>query len=287
MKTLLIGGTGTVGSRVVQALRERGEDVRVMTRSDDKIDSLLEGVEGVVGDLEQPDTLPAAFEGVDSLFFVTPLAKNETEQGLAAVNAAKAAGVERIVYMSVVMPDGSERIPHFKSKMPIEEAVRQSGIAYTLVRPNSFFQNDFWITNAILQYGVYPQPIGSAGVSRVDVRDIAEVVTRALTQPGHDGKTYALHGPDVLTGPGCAATFSEHLGREVRYGGDDLDAWAEQARQMMPDWMVDDMVIMYDYFQQHGLAATDKELATLTDVLGRAPRSYDAFVAEVVPSISA
>jgi uncharacterized protein YbjT (DUF2867 family) len=287
MKTLLIGGTGTVGSRTIHALLERGVEVRVMTRVEDKIDALPEGVEGVVGDLESPTSLPAAFDGVDSLFFITPLAPNETEQGLATVNAAKEAGVEKIVYMSVAMPEGSERIPHFKSKMPVEDAVRNSGIGYTLVRPNSFFQNDLWVTNAILQYGVYPQPLGTVGVSRVDVRDIAEVAARALTQPGHDGKTYALHGPDALTGPDCAAAFSRHLGREIRYGGDDLNAWAEQVRTMMPGWMVDDMVIMFDYFQQQGIRATDDELAVLTEVLGRSPRSYDAFVAEVVPSITA
>lgn len=287
MQTLLIGGTGTVGSRTVHALLERGVDVRVMTRSEDKIDALPEGAEGVVGDLEAPASLPAAFEGVDSLFFVTPLAPNETEQGLAAVHAATEAGIDKIVYMSVAMPEGSEHIPHFKSKIPVEDAVRHSGIAYTLIRPNSFFQNDLWVTNAILHYGVYPQPLGTAGVSRVDVRDIAEVAARALTQPGHDGKTYGVHGPDALTGPACAETFSRHLGREIRYGGDDLTAWAEQVRSMMPGWMVDDMVIMYEYFQQHGFRAPDDELAVLSEVLGRSPRSYETFVAEVVPSITA
>ncbi|HMB91669.1 MAG TPA: NmrA family NAD(P)-binding protein [Rhodothermales bacterium] len=287
MKTLIIGGTGTVGSRTVHALLERGIDVRVMTRSEDKIDALPEGAEGIVGDLEAPDTLPAAFDGVDSLFLIAPVSPNETEQGLAGVEAAQEAGIEKIVYMSVAMPDGSERIPHFRSKIPVEDAVRDSGIGFTIVRPNNFFQNDLWITNAILQYGIYPQPIGSAGLNRVDVRDIAEVVARALTQSGHEGKTYGLHGPDVLTGPDCAAIYSRHLGREIRYGGDNLEAWAEQASNMMPNWLVEDMVIMYEYFQQHSMQATDEELAELTDVLGRSPRSYDTFVAEIVPSITA
>ena len=91
MKTLIIGGTGTVGSRTVHALLERGVAVRVMTRSEDKIDALPENVEGVVGDLEKPDTLPAAFDGVDNLFLITPVVPNETEQGLAGVDAAKEA----------------------------------------------------------------------------------------------------------------------------------------------------------------------------------------------------
>ena len=287
MKTLIIGGTGTVGSRTVHALLERGVDVRVMTRSEEKIDALPEGVEGVTGDMETPNTLPPAFSGVNSLFLIAPVAPNETEQGLAAVDAAKEAGVGKMVYLSVAMPNGSDRIPHFKSKIPIEDAVRDSGIDFTILRPNNFFQNDLWITNAILQHGVYPQPIGTAGLSRVDVRDIAEVAARALTQDGHHDKTYELHGPDILTGPACAEIYSRHLGRPIQYGGDDLDAWAEQASTMMPGWMVEDMVIMYDFFQQRGMQATSGDIAVLTDVLGRSPHSYDTFVAEVVPSIAA
>jgi hypothetical protein len=84
----------------------------------------------------------------------------------------------------------------------------------------------------------------------------------------------------VLTGEGTAAVWARHLGRDVRYGGDDLDAWAVQARTMMPDWLVEDLKVMYAFFQERGLVASAEDLAALTALLGRPPRSFETFAAE-------
>jgi uncharacterized protein YbjT (DUF2867 family) len=284
MSILVIGGTGTVGSQTTKALLARGEKVSVLTRSKDKFATLPAGATGVVGDMEKPETLAGAMRGIERLFLLTPLAQNETEQGLAAVEAAKQAGVKRIVYMSVFLPEDSTHIPHFKSKIPVEDAVRRSGAEWTLLRPNNFFQNDFWFQQAILEFGVYPQPIGSLGVARVDVRDIADAAVNALTQAGHHAQVYPLNGPESLTGEDVARLWSKHLGRQVRYGGDDLEAWAQQARTMLPDWLVHDFVIMYTYFQEKGFRATDADLALQRQVVGHDPRRFEDFVQEVTPA---
>ena len=168
------------------------------------------------------------------------------------MDAAKAAGVQHIVYLSVVMPPGSEVIPHFASKIPVEQAVQASGIPWTILRPNNFFQNDLWFRDAITTYGVYPQPLGPRGLNRVDVRDIAEAAANAFTRGV--GGVVPLNGPRGLTGDDTARVYSEILRRPVRYGGDDLDVWAKQASAMMPPWMVQDMRIMYDYFIRQGRA---------------------------------
>jgi uncharacterized protein YbjT (DUF2867 family) len=278
MRVLIIGGTGTVGSEVTQRLAGRGVTVRVLTRSREKSATLPPGVEVAVGDLTSPPTLPAALAGVDSVFLITALSQTETHEGLAAVEAAKAARVGRIVYMSVHRLDSAPHIPHFASKIPIEHAIRSSGIPYTLVQPNNFFQVDLWFREAILNYGVYPQPIGRKGLSRVDVRDIADLVVTVLTQPGHDGKAYAVAGPEALTGDAVAQTWSRRLGRPVQYLGDDLDVWAQQAKSMLPEWQVVDLCIMYRHFQQYGLIAGEDELARLRQVLGREPRRFEDFV---------
>jgi uncharacterized protein YbjT (DUF2867 family) len=284
VKALVIGGTGTVGSQVARGLLERGESVRVLTRSAGKSRDLPPGAEGAVGDLADPRGLPTLFKGVDAVFMATALDPNETEHGLAGVRAAKNAGVKRFVYMSLHIPKGSEHIPHFASKIPIEKELRESGMEWTILRPNSFYQNDLRFREPISAYGVYPQPIGSKGMNRVDVRDIAEAAVNALTQPGHAGQEYPLHGPDAVTGESTAATYSRHLGRQVRYGGDDLDVWEQQARNMMPDWLVDDLRIMYDYFQRQGFRPKDADFARQKKVLGHEPRSFDAFVAELAPT---
>ena len=281
MKTLVIGGTGKVGSMVAAGLLKQGVLVRVMSHSPDKLKKLPAGVEGHRADLDDPDTLPSAFDGVDSVFLLNTVGPNETAEGLNAVSAAKAAKVRKIVYMSVAMPAGSEIIPHFRSKLPVEKAVRESGIACTILRPNNFFQNDLWLKDAIIQHGIYPQPLGTKGLNRVDVRDIADCAINALTKPGHEGLTYDIHGPDTLTGEGIAGTYTKHLGREVRYGGDDIYAWAERSKGMVPEFLLADMRIMYRFFQDNGMIASGEDLEKTEKLLGRKPRTFDDFVKEI------
>jgi uncharacterized protein YbjT (DUF2867 family) len=281
MKTLVIGGTGTVGSMVVAGLLKQREAIRILSHSPEKLAKLPKGVEGIKADLDDPSTLAEAFDGIDKVFLLNSVGPNETEEGLAAVSAAKAAKVTKIVYHSVSMPEGSSIIPHFRSKIPVEKAVRESGIAYTILRPNNFFQNDLWLKTAIMQYGIYPQPLGAKGVNRVDVRDIADCAVTALMKSGYEGKTYEIHGPDTLTGEGIARIYSKQLGREIRYSGDDLNAWAEKSKGMMPDFIIADMRIMYEFFQKNGMIPTKDDLNNIEKLLGRKSRSFEDFVKEI------
>jgi uncharacterized protein YbjT (DUF2867 family) len=281
-KIVVIGGTGTVGSQAVKELLKRGADVRVMTRSANRIADLPNGVEGVVGSMLEPESLAPVFEGVGRLFLITPLDRDETAQGIDAVDAALAAGVRRIVYLSVHHADKALTIPHFVSKLPIEGVIQASGVEYTILRPNNFYQNDLAVLDAI-RAGVYPHPSGTLGMNRVDVRDIAEAAAIALTEPGHTGKTYSIVGPQAWTGADIAATLSRHLGIPVNYAGDDLKAWSSQMRAFMPGWLVRDLEIMFQHFVNNGLLATQSEIDELTLMLGHAPRSYDAFIKEVLP----
>ncbi|MGD2083179.1 MAG: NmrA family NAD(P)-binding protein [Chromatiales bacterium] len=280
MKCLVIGGTGTVGTQVVRALLERQVDVRVMTRAPEAVRGAQPDAEYVGGDLRDPDSLPPVFAGIDRLYLLTPLDPDETAQGEAALEAAVTSGVERIVLQSIHDVDKAPQVPHFRTKIEIAERLRACGIPWTLISPNNFFQNDLLLRQPLTELGVYPQPLGSVGLSRVDVRDIGEAAAVVLSQDGHHGRTYALVGPDVLTGEGTAAVWARHLGRDVRYGGDDLDAWAVQARTMMPDWLVEDLKVMYAFFQERGLVASAEDLAALTALLGRPPRSFETFAAE-------
>jgi uncharacterized protein YbjT (DUF2867 family) len=279
MKVLVVGGTGTVGSAVVARLRASGVEPCVMSRSAAQAANPPAGASHVVGDLAQPASLPAAFTGVDGVFLLASVGPDETAQSLAGVDAAKAARVQHIVYLSVVMPPGSEVIPHFASKIPVEAAVQASGIPWTILRPNNFFQNDRWFRDAITTYGVYPQPLGPRGLNRVDVRDIAEAAANAFTRGV--GGIVPLNGPRGLTGDDTARVYSEILKRPVRYGGDDLDLWARQASAMMPPWMVQDMRIMYDYFIRKGAHASGTDFAAQQNLLGHAPRPFEAFVQEL------
>jgi uncharacterized protein YbjT (DUF2867 family) len=282
MNILVIGGTGMVGSHVVQGLVAKGEQVHVLTRSADKADVLPLGASGIIGDLHKPDTLRWAMRGIDRVCLVTPLSPTETEEGLATVAAARRAGVRHLVYLSVYHVEQAPHIPHFKSKMEIQKALRNSGMAFTLIMANNFFQNDLVYRESILEEGVYLQPIGDIGVNRVDVRDIADAVVTTLTQTGHEFHCYPLIGVEALTGQDTAEIYSRSLGREIRYGGNDLDVWGDKARHTLPGWLVQDLRLMYEFFQHHGLRANETDFTLQANVLGHLPRCFHTFVRETV-----
>lgn len=282
MRILVIGGTGKVGSALVKELAARDVDVRVMSRTAGSAGR--SGVETVAGDMTRPDSLPAAFAGVDRCYLLTPLAPDETEQGLNAVEAARGAGIDRLVFQSVSHADDYPAIPHFASKVRILDRIRESGIPWTAVLPSSFYQNDLALRDLILGPGIYPNPIGSGGINRIDVRDIAAVAAAALLEPGFESRQVAAVGPDTWTGESIAAVYSELLGREVRYPGDDLEAWAAGARGFLPEWLVHDLTLMFAQFQDAGLAASEEELAETREILGREPRPFRDFAQELVAS---
>jgi len=280
MNVLVVGGTGTVGSLVVQELLGRRERPRVLTRAPEKVAGLPTNVLGVVGDSAKPETLPPALQGVESVVLITAVSPHEAAEGLAVVEAAKKAGVRRLVFLSVHDVEKCPEAPHFRSKVEIQKAIDGSGLRSTTVMPNNFFQNDLWYRQAVMEYGVYPQPFGDVGLSRVDVRDIAEAIATAATEFGHEGQRYPLVGPDALTATATAATWSRHLGREVRYGGNDLDAWALQSKAFLPDWMVEDFRVMYRFFQEKGLRASEADFRQQAKVLKHPPRRFEDFAKE-------
>lgn len=283
MRHLILGGTGTVGSAVVNELLARGEkNISVLTRSAEKAAKLPKGVSARVGDLADPTTYPSVFRDFDTLFLLNLVTPSELQEGLAPVNEARRAGAKRIVYLSIHDTEKGMTIPHFAAKVAIEAAIRETGIAYTMIRPNNFYQNDYWYQDAILKYGIYPQPIGEVGLSRVDVRDIAEASANALMHSGHENKSYTLAGPDALSGEVSAKHWSDALGRTIKYGGNDLDAWSKQMSAFLPAWAVYDFRLMYEMFQAKGLKATVAQLKECATIVGHAPRSYADFVRETV-----
>lgn len=287
MPYLILGGTGTVGSAVVRGLLEKGEKVRVLTRSAEKAQALPAGATAVVGDLQDPSTFARVFTGdIDGVFLLNALNLSELNEGLCALEESKRAGAKRVVYLSVHDAEKAPHVPHFASKVAIEAAIKASGLPWTILRPNNFFQNDAWFLEAITKYGVYPQPIGPTGISRVDVRDIATAAVNAFTQPGHDGKSYTLAGPEALTGEQTAALWAKAIGRDVKYAGDDLSPWAEQQKQWLPHWLVYDFALMYRFFQEKGLKASDAQLRETEAAIGGTPRRYADYVAETASSLS-
>ena len=165
MKFLVLGATGTVGTQVTRELLSRGHQVRGLTRSPEKAAALGTGVEMVQGDLLDPATLPRLYPGVDGAFLIAAVSATESTEALLALTAARIAGLKRIVYLSVQHADRAAYLPHFGAKVGVEVAVKNAGIPYTILRPSNFHQNDYFFRDAMLQYGVYPQPLGPIGMA--------------------------------------------------------------------------------------------------------------------------
>jgi uncharacterized protein YbjT (DUF2867 family) len=120
-------------------------------------------------------------------------------------------------------------------------------------------------------------PIGTAGICAVDTRDIAEAAAISLTEEGHEGQTYDLTGPILISGPGNAAIWTKLLGKEIKYTGHNFDQWEQQMRARAPGWTAFDLRTMFQGYFDRGFASTEQEVARVTKLLGHAPRSYEDF----------
>ncbi|CAN5259329.1 NmrA/HSCARG family protein [soil metagenome] len=279
MKILLIGGTGKVGSHLVQELLAKGAQLRILSRDAGRAGAVPAGVETVVADiLQDTDTCIDAFKDVDAMFMLNPLSSTEATEGLIAVQIGKSAGIGRIVYQSVGNIDEMAHVPHVASKIAIERAIVESGMAWTFIRPSYFMQNDL-TSKPGLEKGLYTQPLGKIGASSVDIRDIAEAEAIALLEDGHEGQIYNLVGPDVLTGESGAAIWSQALGKEIRYVGS-VDGWRAATKTFLPPWLNYDLGLMYRSIEEKGMLAGPDDVSRVTQLLKRSPRSYQDYVIE-------
>src|SRR5580700_9579006 len=282
MKILVTGGTGNVGGSVVKELLKREANVRVLVREQPEEGKLPAGIEGALGDLLDPVSVEMAMHGSDKLFLLNAVSPDELTQGLIAYGLAKRLKVKHIVYHSVFRVEHFKDVPHFASKLAIENAMREFDVPFTVIRPNYFFQNDATLKDPLTKAGIYPMPLGKVGISAVDIRDIAEATAIALTSDGHFGKTYNLNGPEVLSGPKMASIWGGLLGKEIRYSGDDLHAFEEQMRKRAPSWSAFDIRMMFQGYLERGFVAEAGDIETLTDLLGHPPRRYQNFASETI-----
>lgn len=284
MTILVTGATGTIGRNVVEQLAQRGATVRALVRDPAKARAagFPASVETVQGDLLDVDSLRAAFKGVSTLFLLNAVVPDEFTQALVALNLAREAGIERVVYLSVIHADRYANVPHFAGKFGVERMIEHLGIPATILRPAYFMDNDRTVQDVVQQYGVYPMPLGSRGLAMIDARDIGEIAAIELLRRERAAGSLPLEridlvGPDTLTGAAVAAIWSDVLQRPIAYGGDDVAAFEQNLRNVMPSWMAYDMRLMSERFHDVGMAGADGAAARLAAMLGRPLRSYRDF----------
>jgi len=280
---LVTGAAGKTGRAIITALVAGGQAVRGLVHRSEQIEAVksLGAKEAIVGDMRDEDTLRRAARGVRATYHICPnVSPDEIAIGKAAIAAARKAGVEQFVFHSVMHPQ-TEAMPHHWNKLRVEEALFESGLAYTILQPASYMQNVLGGWQTIVERGVYVVPYSvEARMSMVDLEDVAQAAAVVLTEPGHLGATYELAGPELLTQNQVAEILSKHLKRSVRAEQVTIEAWTRQAQASgMGEYQIETLVKMFHYYDRNGFWGNPH---TLSHLLGRTPTEFGAFVERVM-----
>ncbi|MEU9406691.1 NAD(P)H-binding protein [Streptomyces sp. NPDC048281] len=268
---LVTGATGTIGRDVVRQLAGRGAKVRALTRDPAKA-AVPTGVEVVRGDYAEPASLEAALAGVTAVFLLRAAGPDEG-QDAALVAAARSAGAERLVKLSAIATGDPGSGPSGSWHMAGERAVRDSGLAWTVLRPSSFASNTLTWLQALRTGEPVPNMTGDGASGVIDPRDIAEVAVRALLDAGHAERTYTLTGPEAITVPGQATVLAEVLGRPVPTRDLSPDETRDFLRTAwgMEGAQVDGVLTGLAFVRAGGNAVLTEDAR---EVLGRPARTY-------------
>lgn len=273
---LVTGATGNNGQELVRQLTAAGQRVRALVR-DASDAAKLKGlkVELAVGDFDRPQTLEAALQGAEQAFLLTPVAERFVQWQTDFIKAAQRAGTKRLVKFSGMGASASAGSELLRLHHQTDMVLQNSGLPFTILQPNSFYQNLFLSAGTIKTQGAFYLPLQHAAQSCVDIRDICAVATRVLTSPGHEGKSYVITGPEALTFQQVAEKLASILGRQVQYVEVPLSAAADGMRQAgMPEWNVRTVSELLGYFAS---GAAGQVSDTVPRLLGRPAISLEQF----------
>jgi uncharacterized protein YbjT (DUF2867 family) len=282
---LVTGATGTVSTALLGALKGKpGLRLRALVRDPGKAESLKkDGVEVVAGDLEEPDTLPEAFDGVDILWLLTPASALEPSMGSNAVVAAKRAKVKHIVRNSAIKAGHDAPNRNGRLHALVEESVRASGIPWTILRPHYYMQNLLSSAGSVASDGMLYMNMGQGRVGTIDGRDVGVFAARVIEDPDrHAGKTYTPTGPESIDMAAAAEALGHVLGKHVKYVALPQDA-AQQAMLGfgLSRWFVGNVV---DYGRVYSEGWGDFVTTDFHDVTGHEARSFKQFATDFAPA---
>ncbi|GGS22047.1 NAD(P)-dependent oxidoreductase [Streptomyces nojiriensis] len=279
---VVMGATGATGNALLHSLLAVGTPVRALTRTPNTpVPGTTGGhqppVEVRYADATDPHSLHTAFKGADQLFLAMANGPAQVELETRVIDVAAHAGIGHIVKISAPAAEPDSPVAVSRGHHAVEEHLRASGLTRTVLRPYAFMQNLLRLAPGVAQ-GVVLGTTGDAPCNLIDCRDIGDVAAAALTRPDIAGGTYTLTGPEAVSYPELASRLTALTGRRIRYVGltpDELrDNLLHHAR--MPAWLADHVTEI----QQLAVTRPETPTTTVSDVLGRPPRTLDAFLHE-------
>ena len=276
---LITGATGKTGSATAKSLGEMGETFRALIRNEEKkvgLESL--GGEVVIGSIENTDVVNQSMQGVKTVLVLLPNSESQLALEKQLVDSAKQAGVERIVKMSSIeaTPDATSPIP--KLHLESEEYIKQSGLAWTMIKPNFYMQNLLASAGTIKDQGKIFLPMGEGKTGMIDTTDVGTVIAKVLSEDGHESMNHEITGPEILSFYEVAEIFSKALGKQVDYVDVPMDAYKETLGQFLTNqWHLDAVIDLFKGIAEGGI---EDKTNTFNELTGETPKSLSQFLAE-------
>jgi len=270
---LITGASGNVGKEVLKQITQTGVEVRAAFQSVSKATGVPSGVEIVSLDYNQAETLQTALKGVDRVFLVGPPTAQLPALECKAIEVIAQSDVRQVVKLSAM--GGREAIfprQHAQS----EQYIQATGVPFTFLRPNGFMQNMVnYNSPTINTQGAFYGSEGDGRVSHIDIRDVAAVAVKALTEDGHVGKAYTLTGPEALTNREIAQVLSQEVGREIRF----INLPAAQLKEALLsagvlEWNADALLDLQRLYREGKATTVTRDVE---EILGRKPISFAQF----------
>ena len=276
---LLTGATGKTGSATAKALNEKGITFRALIRNEEKrgdIESL--GGEVVIGSIENKEAVDQSMVDVETALILLPNSENQLSLEKQLVDSAKQAGAKRVVKMSSIeaTPDATSPIP--KLHLESEEYIKQSGLNWTMIKPNFYMQNLLASAGTIKDQGKIFLPMGEGKTGMIDTTDVGKVLAKVLSEDGHESMNHEITGPEILSFNEVAEIFSKGLDKQVDYVDVPLGAYKETLGQFLTNqWHLDAVIDLFKGIADGGI---EEKTDTYSELMGESPKSLSEFISE-------
>jgi uncharacterized protein YbjT (DUF2867 family) len=245
----------------------------------------------VTGDVLDVDFMREQLRTVSTVFLLNPVVPDELARALLVLGLIEDAGIERVVYLSMMGADRFADASLAAAKLEAEQRIARRKLPTTILRPNAVFQNDLLLKAAISQHHRYGTPIGSIGVTMVDIRDVAEIASLELLRRERSAdplptEIIEVVGPEAFTGQGLASLWSDVLGKPVTYVGDELEDVERAMRQAMPAASAYALNVVFRGILREGVLGAPGAADRIAKMLGRPLRTYRAFAETMAATFS-
>lgn len=275
---LVTGASGKTGRTITKAFSEKGFDVRAIVRKKNQIVDLekIGAKEVIVADLLDESSLNQAFLGSTAIYHICPnMHPQEVEIGQLMIHLAQKNHLKHFVYHSVLHPQ-VEAMPHHWKKMRVEDQLFRIKMPFTILQPAAYMQNVLGYLDKMLKTGEYRIPYStSSRSSMIDLNDLAEVVVKVFSEPGHENAIYELSSSETLSALDVATVVASVTGKLILAGTIERAEWEKDARKAgLSDYAVDTLLKMFEYYEENDFIGNSNQLTWL---LGREPKSFEQF----------